>query len=78
MAIDRGTRKAAFTYVLEICTILGTVGGAGLGVYQELGGTPFDLLMGAIRLGFFGFIGGTAAGIVLGTFAVIFATIFRR
>jgi len=78
MAIDRGTRKATFTYVLELCAIFGTLGGAAYGIYQALGGTPFELLMSAIRVGFFGFIGGTAVGIVLGMFAVIFMTIFRR
>jgi hypothetical protein len=78
MAIDRGTRKATFTHILEVCTILGTLGGAAYGVYQTLGETPFELLMSAIRVGFFGFLAGTAVGLVLGTLAVIVATIFGR
>ncbi|UCD58882.1 MAG: hypothetical protein JSV16_07185 [Candidatus Hydrogenedentota bacterium] len=77
MAIDRGTRKATFAYLLQAFSILGVLGGAGLGVYQALGDAPSDLLMNALRLGLFGFIGGTIVGIVLGTIAVIFATIFR-
>ena len=78
MALNRGTRKATFVYVLEIFMMLGTLGGAGFGVYQALGGTPFELLMSAIRVGIFGLIGGTVVGVVLGAFAVIYATIFRR
>ncbi len=77
MAIDRGTRKATFVHTFETFATLGALGGAGLGIYQMLGETPFELLMNAIRLGFIGFIGGTVVGIVLGTIAVIFATIFR-
>ncbi|MBI5118753.1 hypothetical protein HZA56_19970 [Candidatus Poribacteria bacterium] len=78
MAIDRGTRKAAFVHLMETFATLGALGGAGFGVYQMLGETPFDLLMNAVRLGFIGFIGGTVVGAVLGAIAVIFSTIFKR
>lgn len=77
MAIDRGTRKATFVHLLETFSILGVLAGAGYGVYQALGENPFDLLMDAIRFGLFGFIGGSVIGVVLGTLAVIYATIFR-
>jgi hypothetical protein len=77
MAINRGTRKATFVYMLETFAMLGTLGGAGWGVYQALGGTPFDLLMNAIRLGVVGFAGGTVAGIILGLLTVIYMSIFR-
>jgi len=77
MAINRGTRKATFVYMLETFAMLGTLGGAGWGIYQKLGGTPFDLLMNAIPFGIYGFLGGTVVGIVLGGVAVLYMTIFR-
>ncbi len=77
MAIDRGSRKATFAYLLETFAILGTLGGVGWGVFDALGGTPFDLLMNAIRLGVMGFVGGSVVGAVLGALAVLYATIFR-
>lgn len=77
MAINRGTRKATFVYLFETFAILGTLGGAGWGIYAALGETPFELLMNAVHLGFLGFIGGTVIGVVLGGLTVIYATIFR-
>ena len=77
MAINRGTRGQTFLYLLETFAIIGALAGTGWGFYLALGETPFDLAMNAIRYGFFGFIGGTVIGIVLGVLAVIFATISR-
>ena len=78
MALDRGTGKATLIYFIEIFAMLGTIGGAALGVYDALGGAPFQLAIGAAKLGLFGFVGGTAVGIVLGLLAVIFGLIFKR
>ncbi len=77
MAINRGTRKATFVHMVETFAILGVLCGAGWGIYDTLGKTPFDMLMNAIRLGFLGFISGTVVGVVLGGLTVIYATIFR-
>jgi hypothetical protein len=77
MAIDRGTRRATFVNLIEACAMIGALGGAAWGVYQLLGENPFEVLMSAIRFGFFGFIGGTVAGIALGILAVIYITIFK-
>jgi hypothetical protein len=77
MALNRGTRKATFLHLLETFAILGVLGGAGWGIYDALGKTPFEMLMNAIRLGFLGFVSGTVVGIVLGGLTVIYATIFR-
>lgn len=71
MAIDRGTRMATFVHAIETFATLGTLGGAAYGLYGALGGTPFELLMAAIRLGVLGFVGGTAVGIVLGGLAAL-------
>lgn len=78
MAIDRGTRKATFIYLVEACAILGTLAGVGWGVYEIFGEQPFEVLMNAIKYGFYGFVGGTAVGAALGVLAVIYATIFGR
>lgn len=77
MALNRGTRKATFLHMLETFAMLGLLGGAGLGIYDALGETPFEMLMNAMRLGFLGFISGTIVGVVLGGLRVIYATIFR-
>ena len=66
MALDRGTSKTTFIYFVETFAMLGTVGGAGMGIYDALGGTPVQLAVGAAKIGLFGFIGGTAAGAALG------------
>lgn len=76
MAINRGTRKAAFVHMVETFSMLGVLGGAGWGIYETLGATPFDMMMNAIRTGLFGFIGGTIVGAVLGALAVLYMTIF--
>lgn len=78
MALDRGTRRDTFVHTLETFAMLGVLGGAGLGIYNALGGTPLDVLIEAFKFGFFGFIGGSAVGLVLGLLSVIFATIFKR
>lgn len=78
MALDRGTRKAAFVHFVELFSMIGTLAGAGLGIYNALGGTPIDLVVSAFKFGFLGFIGGSAVGIVLGLISVILGTIFGR
>jgi ABC-type lipoprotein release transport system permease subunit len=76
MAINRGTRKATFVHLVETFAMLGMLAGAGWGVFQTLGGNPFDILMNAIRTGLLGFIGGTLVGVLLGVVTVIYLTIF--
>ncbi|RJP17092.1 MAG: hypothetical protein C4520_17695 [Candidatus Abyssobacteria bacterium SURF_5] len=76
MAINRGTRKATFIHLVETFSMIGVLAGIGWGIYQTLGGTPFDMMMNSIRTGVFGFIGGTIVGVVLGTAAVLYVTIF--
>jgi len=78
MAIDRGTAKDTFIYALETCAILGALGGAGFGVLDSLGGQTVDLVIGAFKLGFVGFIGGSGVGIVLGLIVVILSSLFGR
>ena len=78
MALDRGTRKATLLYYVEIFAMLGTLGGAGLGAYNSLGETGFEILINAASFGLFGFIGGSAAGTAIGLVAVILGTIFGR
>ena len=78
MALDRGTRKATFIYFVETFAMLGTLGGAGLGVYNAMGGTGFEVLISAALFALFGFIGGSAVGAAIGLVAVILGMIFRR
>ena len=78
MAIRRGTRSATFIYLLETFAILGTLAGAAYGTYLTLGESRIEMLTNAFRYGFFGFIGGSAVGIILGAFSAIFSTIFHR
>ncbi len=77
MAIDRGTRKQNFVYIFETFALLGTLGGAGLGIFQALGKSLPALLTSALQLGFLGFIAGSVVGLVLGAIVVIISTIFR-
>jgi hypothetical protein len=63
--------------MIETFSMLGILGGAGWGIYETLGATPFDMLMNVIRTGIFGFIGGTIVGAVLGVLAVLYVTIFN-
>jgi len=62
---------ATFVHAIETFATIGTLGGAAYGLYSALGGTPFELLMAAIRLGVMGFVGGTVIGIVLGGLAAV-------
>ena len=78
MALDRGTRKATFIYFVETFAMLGTLGGAGLGVYNALGGAGLEVLISAASFALFGFVGGSAVGVALGTVAVILGAIFGR
>ena len=77
MAINRGTRKAAFVHMVERFSLLGLLGGVGWGIYETFGAAGFDILMNALRTGLLGFIGGTAIGVVLGAVAVLYMTIFQ-
>lgn len=77
MAIDRGTRKQNFVYIFETFALLGTLGGAGFGIFQELGKPLPTMLTSALQIGFLGFIAGSVIGLILGTLVVIIATIFR-
>lgn len=77
MALDRGTRKEAFIHSVETFAMIGTLAGAGLGIYNALGGTAIELAVEAFKFGFLGFIGGSVVGIVLGLISVILGTIFR-
>ena len=77
MAIDRGTRMATFVHIIEMFATIGTLGGAAYGVYGALGGTPFELLMAAIRPGVMGFIGGAIGGAVIGALAVLLRSVSR-
>ena len=78
MGLDRGTSKTTFIYFIETFAMLGTVGGAAVGVFDALGGTPIQLAVSAAKIGLLGFVGGTAVGAVLGVLAVIFGLIFKR
>ena len=78
MVLDRGTSKTTFIHFIETFAMFGTVGGAGMGLFDALGGTPIQLAVGAAKIGLLGFIGGTAVGAVLGVLAVIFGAIFKR
>lgn len=78
MAIRRGTRSATFIYLLETFAMLGTLAGAAYGIYLMFGESRIEMITSAFRYGFFGFIGGSAVGIILGAFSAIFPTIFRR
>jgi ABC-type nitrate/sulfonate/bicarbonate transport system permease component len=62
---------------VETFSTLGVLGGIGWGVFETLGGTPFDMLMNSIRTGLFGFIGGTIVGVVLGILTIIYLTIME-
>ena len=78
MAIDRGTAKDTFIYAVETCALIGALIGAAVGVYDSFGGQTVDMVVGAFKLGFVGFIGGSAVGIVLGLIAVILSSLFGR
>jgi hypothetical protein len=77
MAINRGTRKENFIHILESFAVLGTIAGAGFGIYQTLGKAGGVMLVSAFKLGFAGFIAGSIIGIIAGALAVILITIFR-
>lgn len=77
MAIDRGTRRQNFVHIFETFALLGALGGAGLGIFQQLGNPLPAMLTSALQVGFLGFIAGSVIGLVLGTLVVIVATIFR-
>jgi len=78
MALDRGTRTAAFINSLETFALIGTLLGAGVGIYNALGGAPIEIAVEAFKFAFLGFAGGSAVGIVIGLISVILGTIFRR
>lgn len=58
--------------------MLGTLGGAGLGIFDALGSTPPAMLLSAAMFGLYGFIGGSVVGAFLGLLSVLYITIFRR
>ena len=78
MALDRGTRAAAFIQSVETFALIGTLVGAGVGIYNALGGTTVEIAVEAFKFAFLGFAAGSAVGIVLGLISVILGTIFRR
>ncbi len=78
MALNRGTRAAAFMNSLETFALIGTLVGAGVGIYNALGGAPVEIVVEAFKFAFLGFAGGSAVGIVIGLISVILGTIFRR
>jgi hypothetical protein len=78
MALRRGQIKDTFVFFIERFAMFGTLGGAGLGIFNSLGGTPPEMLMSAVKFGLYGFVGGTVAGALLGLLAGLYMTIFRR
>lgn len=78
MALDRGTGKERFVHSVETFALIGTLGGAALGIYDALGETPGIMLVNAFKFGMLGFFGGSAVGIVLGLISAILGMIFRR
>jgi hypothetical protein len=78
MSLNRGRGKDTFVFFLERLAMLGTLGGAGLGILNSLGGTPPEMLLSAAKFGLYGFVGGSVLGALLGLLSALYMTIFRR
>ncbi len=78
MALDRGTGRERFVHSVETFALIGTLGGAGLGIFNALGEALGPMLVSAFKFGMLGFFGGSAVGIVLGLISAILGMIFRR
>ena len=78
MVLNRGRKRDRFVYFLERFAMFGTLGGAALGIFNSLGGTPIEMLFEASKFGLFGFVGGSVLGAAFGLLSILLAMIFRR
>ncbi len=76
--LNRGRKRDAFVYFVERFAMFGMLGGAALGIFNSLEGTPLDMFFEASKFGLLGFGGGFVVGVACGLLSILFMTISGR